>query len=58
MKQPKVKKTKKTSLEKKQEEEIKQIEQQKELENLHRNLIKKLYADLYIKNCDLYQKKI
>ena len=57
MKQPKVKKTKKTSLEKKQEEEIKQIEQQKELENLHRNLIKKLYADLYIKNCDLYQEK-
>ena len=56
MKQPKVK-TKKTALEKKQEEEIKQMEHQKELENLHRNLIKKIYADLYIKNCDLYQEK-
>ena len=29
----------------------------KYLENLNRNLIKKLYADLYIKNIALYQKK-
>lgn len=29
----------------------------RDLENLNRNLMKKLYADLYIKNIDLYQEK-
>ena len=57
MKQSKVKTSKKTALEKKQEEEAKEFERQKELENLQRNLMKKLYADLYMKNIDLYQEK-
>ena len=29
----------------------------KDLENLNRNLMKKLYADLYVNNIDLYQEK-
>lgn len=29
----------------------------KDLENLNRNLMKKLYADLYVRNIDLYQEK-
>ena len=29
----------------------------KDLENLNRNLMKKLYADLYVRNLSLYQDK-
>ena len=41
-----------------QSEETSKTERRaKDLENLNRNLMKKLYADLYVNNIDLYQEK-
>lgn len=40
------------------EEKLKiEYERSKEIDNLNRNLMKKLYADLFVRNADLYQQK-
>lgn len=40
------------------EEKLKiEYERSKEIDNLNRNLMKKLYADLFVKNTDFYQQK-
>ncbi|MCQ2816791.1 MAG: hypothetical protein MJ252_05945 [archaeon] len=39
------------------ERQQKRMQQEEELDNLNKNLLKKLYSDLYMANCDFYNEK-